>query len=386
MLGGAHAVRAGRRAADVVVVGGGVYGMGLAWLLAQAGTRVLVLEAGRRLGSGASGGLGRRGVRSNGRDTRQLTLMAIAQERWRDWRRALGEPRIFERVGHLHLAESEQDARTAEEMVRRQEAHGIRTTLVAGGLLRDLEPHLADKVMAAVYAADDGASDHDVTTRALARAASRVGARVRRGVSVVGIERTGTRATAVVTAAGGRIPVGDALVLVANAGTADLVTTSLAVRLPLLNVLPQVLVTEPVDPLPARHVIGHVSRRIALKALPGRRVMVTGGWLGRVNPETDRPETIPGQVEGNLAEAVAVFPSLAGARLRHAVADRFESVSSDLLPIVDRVPGTENVLVAAGWSGTGWAPAPAYVELIAAWLLSGSRPELLDPFGIARFG
>jgi sarcosine oxidase subunit beta len=44
------------------------------------------------------------------------------------------------------------------------------------------------------------------------------------------------------------------------------------------------------------------------------------------------------------------------------------------------------VVVAAGWSGTGWAPAPAYIELIAAWLADGRRPELLDPFAIARFG
>jgi len=129
-------------------------------------------------------------------------------------------------------------------------------------------------------------------------------------------------------------------------------------------------------------VIGHVSRRLAAKALPGKRVMITGGWLGRVNPATGRGETVDSEVAGNLAEAVAVFPGLAGVRLTRAVADRFESIAPGFLPIIDRLPGADNALVVTGSSGQGWAPAPAYVALIAEWLLEGRRPELLEPFGL----
>jgi len=41
-------------------------------------------------------------------------------------------------------------------------------------------------------------------------------------------------------------------------------------------------------------------------------------------------------------------------------------------------------LVGAGFSGQGYAPAPAYVELLVEWLLDGKKTEALMPFGWAR--
>jgi sarcosine oxidase subunit beta len=186
-------------------------------------------------------------------------------------------------------------------------------------------------------------------------------------------------------AANERIAIGRELVVVANAGTADLLAAAFALRFTTFDVLPQVLVTAPARGVRVRHVIGHFSRRLALKGLPGGRSMITGGWLGRVNLETGRGETVESEVEGNLAEAVAVYPGLAGVRLARAVADRFEALTLDSLPVVDRPPGVTNVLFATGWSGQGWAPPPVYVELIAAWLRDGERPALLAPFALDRF-
>ena len=60
--------------ADYIIVGGGIYGCTVAWQLAKRGADVLLLEA-NTIASGASGGLGERGVRANGRDLRELPLM-----------------------------------------------------------------------------------------------------------------------------------------------------------------------------------------------------------------------------------------------------------------------------------------------------------------------
>jgi sarcosine oxidase subunit beta len=53
--------------ADYVIIGGGIYGCTVAWHLAKQGADVHLLEA-NTIASGASGGLGKRGVRANGRD------------------------------------------------------------------------------------------------------------------------------------------------------------------------------------------------------------------------------------------------------------------------------------------------------------------------------
>ena len=91
------------------------------------------------------------------------------------------------------------------------------------------------------------------------------------------------------------------------------------------------------------------------------------------------------QVAANLADAVAVFPCLAGAGLSRTVADRAESVSPDMIPIVDRVPGRSNAFFATGWSGHGWAIAPVVGELLAEWVVNGAPPALLAPFAVSRF-
>jgi sarcosine oxidase subunit beta len=150
-------------------------------------------------------------------------------------------------------------------------------------------------------------------------------------------------------------------------------------------VVPQALMTAPLDRVPLRHLIGHAHRQLALKALPDRSVMITGGWLGRRDPETGRGVVDDDQVAGNLADAVAVFPALEGVELSAAVADRAEAIAHDFVPIIDTVPGIENALFATGWSGHGWGIAPAVVELLAGWVLTGDRPAALRPFGSTRF-
>ena len=75
---------------DYVVVGGGVYGCGVAWELARTGKEVVLLEA-ATIASGASGGLGRREIRANARDSRELPLMRRAHERWPSFAALLAE-------------------------------------------------------------------------------------------------------------------------------------------------------------------------------------------------------------------------------------------------------------------------------------------------------
>ena len=97
--------------ADFVIVGGGVYGCGVAWELAKRGAEVLLLEA-KTIASGASGGLGKRGVRANGRDVSELPLMRLAYERWPTLHEEIGAETGYVRSGHLLLIEREPEYRT----------------------------------------------------------------------------------------------------------------------------------------------------------------------------------------------------------------------------------------------------------------------------------
>jgi sarcosine oxidase subunit beta len=374
---------------DYVIVGGGVYGTGVAWELARRGADVLLLEAGTVAG-GASGGPGKRGVRANGRDGRELSLMRLAYDLWPKLADEIGAATGYERTGHLQLIErtpaAPSDAlRSAPARQWLQQQHGIPTELLdREGVLR-LEPYVSDNVIAALYCPDDGVADHTATTRGLAQAAARLGAEIREQTRVTGLEREGERVTAVITEGGERIGVNRSVLLLSNTDVPDFVRRHLGVTLPVWHCFFQVLVTEPVEPPPLRHLIGHDSRVLALKAAPGGGVMVTGGWLGRWNAERGRGETIPEQVRGNFAEAVAVYPALEGVAIAEADASRKESLCVDDIPIIDRLPGASNMLVGCGWSGHGFAISLAVARLLADWAYDGERPGLLRPFSYARF-
>src|SRR6266581_7207495 len=122
------------READFVIVGGGVHGCAAAFELGRQGAEVVLIERGQ-IASGASGGPGKRGVRANLRDPRELPLMRLAYEIWPTLDQTLGRPTGYERIGSLELVE----AATADDpsawsqlqaQVEVQNAHGITTELL----------------------------------------------------------------------------------------------------------------------------------------------------------------------------------------------------------------------------------------------------------------
>lgn len=370
--------------ADFVIVGGGVYGAATAWALAESGASVLVLESGD-LAAGASGGLGKRGVRANGRDLRELPLMRRAYDLWPTLGADLGADIGYERTGHLQLYERHHDIGAADVRARVQASFGVPTTHVQGALVREVEAGLSDRVLGALHAPLDGVADHQATTRAYAAAAVRSGATIRTRAEVTRVERAGERIAAVMLADGERVAVGRALLLLNNGGLLDLAAREFGCRLPVWNIYPQVVRSTPAAVAPFRTYVGHLHRPVALKMIPGGAVMLSGGWRGRWNADTRRGETIPGSVTGNWAEAVALFPAIAELAIAESVADRAETTCLDLVPIIDRLPGVANTFLACGWSGHGWAIAPAVAPLLAEWVRGAETPALLRPFALSRF-
>ncbi len=369
---------------NVVIVGGGVYGVATAWHLASRGAEVLVLEA-EDVAAGASGGPGRRGVRANGRDLHELPLMVDAYERWPRLHEDLGAPTGYERVGHLQLYERHHDIGYADTRAKVQTALGVPTRHLDARAVHDVEPGLSDRVLGALHAPLDGTADHEATTRAYAAAAERAGVVIRRGARAVSLVRRGDRVTALTLASGEVIDTPGQVLLVANGGTAPLVAQATGQALPIWTIYPQVVVSTPAAVAPFQSYVGHLHRPVALKMVPGTAVMLSGGWRGRLSAETGRGETIPASVTGNWADAIAVFPAIASLAVATATADRAETNALDHVPIVDRLPGLDNTLVACGWTGHGWAIVPAVAPLLAAWALDGRRPDLLAPFALSRF-
>jgi len=369
-----------------VVIGGGVYGTATAWNLGQRGQDVTLLE-GDAVASGASGGPGKRGVRANGRDPRELPLAASAYDLWSALSREYDIG--YERTGHLLLYERRSGRLdggygSAPARQRLQTGLGVETAVLDESDLRAREPRVSRNVVGALYCPNDGVVDHTETTRQLADLAADAGAAVHEGTPVSGFEFDDDRITTVVTERG-RFDVDEQVVLLSNAHVPRIVERELGVELPVWETCPQVITTEPLDTVPVDHLIGHDHRRLAIKEIPGDRVMISGGWSGEWDDTRKRGTTVPERVRGNLDAAEAVFPDLAGVRTEHADAGRVETVSADGVPILSRLPAVDNLLVGTGWSGHGYAISLAVARLLARWAVEEDRPASLEPFDVGRF-
>ncbi len=376
---------------DVLIVGGGIYGAGLAYDLARAGCKVTLLEAGE-IAAGASGGSGERGVRASNRDVRELPIVALAQRRWAQLQAEIEGGVGYRRIGGLQVFDIPYGQRRAEvlgELEARaatQEALGVPTKLLARDEVLAMEPELSPGIQGAIHCRDDGVADQSFATRQLAKAAERIGARIRTAAKVVEIVCEKDRAVAARLADGERIAVGDELVLMANAGVPALLRPFLGPReiLPAWNIIPQMLFVTNPEERKINHLIGHKFRKLSIKQLADGTVMISGGW-GVDHGEEGRLHGSLAATALNVNDACATFPFLDRSAFLKVDGSRTDTCAVDHIPIIGRPAAIGNLLYGFAWSGHGFAISLGFTKYLTDWITSREEPAELAPFSPRRF-
>ncbi|MBB4688344.1 NAD(P)/FAD-dependent oxidoreductase [Amycolatopsis jiangsuensis] len=374
---------------EYIVVGGGVVGTATAWHLASRGAEVTLLEA-RELASGASGGPGRRGVRAGGRDLRELPLARRALELWPELDTLLGAPTGYHRNGLLSLYDVEIAGVSGwQSLPARQQAQraaGIPCEIVDRGRLEAMQPGIAEGVRHALHTPDDGTADHPATTRAFGAAARKLGAAVHEHTGVAGLVPGEDGSVTLELTTGERMRATRGVVLAANRSTPRLLRESIGVSLPLWEKATQVTFVRPPSGFGLNHQIGHTRRSLSVKMTDEGSVMLSGGRPGSWDPVTGVGTVDPDVLRTTLADLAATLPELDGAEVLAVDNNRADTSTIDLIPVIDKAPGLDSVFVGTGWSGHGFALAPAVAEAFASWALDGKRPETLRPFTFDRLG
>ena len=134
-------------------------------------------------------------------------------------------------------------------------------------------------------------------------------------------------------------------------------------------------------------VVGCFGRPISLKQLVDGTYLIGGGWPARVPDEAvNRWEVLDESVRGSLEIARGVYPPLSARTVARSWAG-IEAFTPDDLPVLGPVPGLHGLLVAAGFSGHGFALVPAIGDVLARLAL-GLDPlaHLWRGLGVARPG
>lgn len=367
----------------VIVIGGGVIGLSLAYQLASGGDfRVTVLERGE-LGREASwagaGILTAAGERPRAPVDRLRALSARVIGEWSE--RLLADTGVdngFRRCGSLHVVAGGEGAEEAVARLDAEaegwEADGVAVERPSIEEVARLEPRLAAD-LARVYRLPGGCQIRNPRhLRALAVGSARLGVELRTGTPATGFERSGGRVTAVATPRG---PVaGDRFVLAAGPWSPSLAEGA-GVPLPGTPVRGQIVMLETPAPL-LRHVVWSGSRYLVPR--PEGRLLI-----GATEEDAgfDRRPTAGG-VAGLLALAHRLVPSSAGAVFDRAWGG-LRPGSPDALPVLGPAPGLDNLYLATGHFRSGFELS-AGTAVVMAQLLRGERPELpLEAFSPGRF-
>lgn len=236
----------GTRHYEAVVVGGGLVGSSIAYHLARARVRTLLIEQGD-LASGASGAnFGNVQVE----DTEfglslDLTLRSYA--RFAELEAELDYEVGLRRTGQLLLIENSHQMALMEDRAIRLQAAGLRATLLDQTALADLEPQLSpDAALGALYHPDEATLDPFKLVRAFVLRGQDRGLDVWTHTRVTGIEIQGGRVSGVSTPG---VRVSARWVILAAGAWAHELGRLAGVDLPMGWIKGEAAITDPLEPL-----------------------------------------------------------------------------------------------------------------------------------------
>ncbi len=362
--------------ASVVIVGGGIQGLMLAFCLAERGLRdIVVLDAGYWQGgaSGRNGTLVRPGFSS----PEWTRFFGHSHRLWLGLSRRLGHNVMVSRRGYVVLAESERTAAICQQALQVNRECGVAARpLPAEEFHRRLPALTQAKVKSAIIFEDGGTAPHHAAMKGLLAACRERGVSLCYQCLVTGIERQGDRAVGVRL---GEEFVGAGSVVIAAGAHSPKVAGLAGVE---LEGRPWRLEACAIEP--TRACLGPAL------AMLDRTVYLH---------QTARGEIVGGcEVEGDVAgltlasdlpvlasyarHLVEMIPSLAGLRILRQWAGHIHA-TSDFAPLLGAHPDCRDLWVTAGWS-YGIAGAPAAGDLLAKAIMTGEIDERMAPFAVDR--
>ena len=391
--------------AETIVIGGGIAGASTAYYLAQQGHLVTLLERGE-IASEASGvnagGLG--GLGWGNLPDLQAYLTMGSLELFKTIQIDLGYDIEFRQSGSLRAIQSEDQYDYLQDNVLRLRSQGYTPELLTAREAQAIEPEANPELPGFVYLSTRGQADPVKATQAFAAAARQWGAQILDGHEVTALQQTGDGGWQLETPQG--VYQAESLVLAAGAWCRPL-GALLGLDIPILAVRGQMWST---PSLPPRlfHVMGSAESEFQWHLTPGNdahtppdlthreETRITRHLYGRQRKTGeiifggdrqlvgyDKTPNAAG-IEVNRGQATEVIPALREIPVSRTWAGLMP-FSLDGKPVIGKIPQLENLYIVSGMASSGFGRGPMAGKLLAEYVHSGHRPQVLAEADPARF-
>ena len=373
--------------AEVLIIGGGIVGLSTALFLAQAGKKVVVLEARHPNAMASGGNAGSLHAQLLSFDYKSdvgrtsLAALTLPLQRdsitlWSDLARTLGEDLEIQITGGLMVAETEQDLAFLADKIKVERENGIVSELIGTSELRRLEPALSDDLVGASYCPGEGKINPLVATQAIARAARKAGVKIVPMAEVQGLCRSDAGFHVTSTAGCWQA---ERVVNAAGAFAAR-VAALLDLTIPVHAAPLQMVVTEAVAPL-LTSLVAHASRHLTLKQSASGAFLIGGGWSAGIDLVRCHPRPLRSSLEGNLWVAQHTIPAMRGLHVvRSWAAMNIDIDGGPILGEHPDVPGFFNAV-----TSNGYTLGPLVGRITADLLIQQQTDRDVSAFSVNRF-
>jgi sarcosine oxidase subunit beta len=365
--------------ADVVIIGGGIVGLSIAYYLALRRAGKIVLFEKGQLGEGSTSRcVG--GIRTQFSTEINIRFSLESLKTFEQFGEEFGIDPEFKRIGYLFLATTEWEIGAFRENIKLQRKFNIPVEFLSPDEIRSRWPYLrTDDILGGTFCSWDGYAGPSEVLSGFVNGAKRAGVKICEGMEIMGISLARGRIHSVKTK-------GEEILtpVVVNAGGphAASIGEMADIKIPVKPLRRQIFITAPFH-------VTHGLIPLTIDFHRGWYFRKEGNGLllsGPLDPEPSFSLNVDYEAMAETSEnAMYRVPALEKARIARGWAGLYE-ISPDHHAILGKVPEVEGLILANGLSGHGFQHSPAVGKVISELITDGEARTIdISSLSIERF-